>query len=166
MPDETYKQACLTPKLGGLGLRRAADHAALAHTASWHEARLTAGEDWVRPPEVDAVFRHQKTASFALDQEIHASLILAARDDRERQRLKRLAQDHCSGWVTAVPSTVDGFDTVLRPRNFEVAVRYRLGLPVQKTGLQCSYVDEKGDHASCCIRNADNIIRHNSLQPY
>ena len=38
MSDETYAQACLTPRLGGLGLRKVVEHAGLAYHASWHEA--------------------------------------------------------------------------------------------------------------------------------
>ena len=39
MSNDTYAQACLTPRLGGLGLRKVEDHAALAFHASWHEAK-------------------------------------------------------------------------------------------------------------------------------
>lgn len=49
MTDETYAQACLTPRLGGLGLRKVVEHAGPYH-ASWHEAQKTAKEVWV-PPE-------------------------------------------------------------------------------------------------------------------
>jgi hypothetical protein len=33
--DQVYRQACLTPRLGGFGLRRTVDHAEIAFTASW-----------------------------------------------------------------------------------------------------------------------------------
>jgi hypothetical protein len=39
MSDLAFAQACLTPKLGGLGLRRVAEHADLAYQASWHESQ-------------------------------------------------------------------------------------------------------------------------------
>ena len=42
MSDFTFAQACLTPKLGGLGLRRVVEHADLAYQASWHESQKTA----------------------------------------------------------------------------------------------------------------------------
>ena len=38
MDDPTFAQACLTPRLGGLGLRKVVEHAGLAFHASWHEA--------------------------------------------------------------------------------------------------------------------------------
>ena len=49
MSNETYAQACLTPRLGGLGLRKVEDHATFAFHASWHEAQKTAKEVWARP---------------------------------------------------------------------------------------------------------------------
>src|SRR6185312_14729578 len=39
MDDATFAQACLTPRLGGLGLRKVVEHADLAYHASWHEAK-------------------------------------------------------------------------------------------------------------------------------
>ena len=48
-PTETYAQACLTPRLGGLGLRKVVEHAGLAYHASWHEAQKTAKEVWEPP---------------------------------------------------------------------------------------------------------------------
>ena len=49
MSDFTYAQAALTPKLGGLGLRKAVEHADLAFTASWHEAKKQSMEEWKQP---------------------------------------------------------------------------------------------------------------------
>jgi hypothetical protein len=46
MDDTTFAQACLTPRLGGLGLRKVVEHADLAYHASWHEAKKVAKEDW------------------------------------------------------------------------------------------------------------------------
>ena len=61
-------------------------------------------------------------------------LLEQAHNPRERQRLQRLQCEHAGAWVCAVPSTLDGVDTVLRPRNFQVAVAMRLGLPVLEKG--------------------------------
>ena len=44
--EQTWKQACLTPRLGGLGLRKIEDHADIAFSASWRESRSTCGENW------------------------------------------------------------------------------------------------------------------------
>ena len=68
MSNETYAQACLTPRLGGLGLRKVEDHAALAFHASWHEAQKTAKEVWARPVDQPEKYVSQKEASFDFDQ--------------------------------------------------------------------------------------------------
>src|SRR3954470_7738861 len=76
----------------------------------------------------------------------------------------------CALWclVTAVPSTLDGIDTVMPPRNFQVAVLVRLGLPVLAEEISCSLcmqtIDVFGDHAACCTKNADLIHRHNRVR--
>ena len=44
LPEHSYKQSCLTPKLGGMGMRKVEQHANVAFHASWHEARLTSKE--------------------------------------------------------------------------------------------------------------------------
>src|SRR4051812_37492934 len=64
MSDETYAQACLTPRLGGLGLRKVVEHAGLAYHASWHEAQKTAKEVWVPPAALPEKYLSQKDASF------------------------------------------------------------------------------------------------------
>ena len=88
--------------------------------------------------------------------------------ERERQRLLRVAQPHAAGFLTAVPSEDDGNDTILRPRNFQIAVAYRLGVPVLNEPVPCPLcmqtIDKFGDHATCCTRTGDLIVRHNSLR--
>jgi len=70
--------------------------------------------------------------------------------------------------VTAVPSNFDGTDCCLSPQVFRTAVRYRLGLKVARSDVACSFCtqsfDEYGDHAACCRRNSDIIVRHNRLR--
>ena len=48
LSERVFLQAALTPKLGGLGLRKSAEHAGFAFSASWHEARVQAGEVWLQ----------------------------------------------------------------------------------------------------------------------
>ena len=47
-------------------------------------------------------------------------------------------------------------------------MRYRLGLKVARSDVACSFCtqsfDEYGDHAACCRRNSDIIVRHNRLR--
>src|SRR5690348_14630980 len=82
------------------------------------------------PHRMPAVVKHQSEASYEFDAKVHAWLVSKAPSDREAQRLRRCAQPHASGFITALPSEEDGRDTILKPRNFRIAVAYRLGVPV------------------------------------
>jgi len=168
MTDETYSQASLTTTLGGLGLRRTTEHAGLAFNASWHESRVTAREVWDRPAEVGEDKISQKQASFTFDEQKLQHLITSATTDRERQRLRRVAQPHACGFLTGVPSEEDGNDTILRPRNCQVSVAYRLGVPLFLTETHCPMcqqtIDIYGDHATCCAKKGDLISRHNGIR--
>ena len=88
MDDPTFAQACLTPRLGGLGLRKVVEHADFAYHASWHESRKVAKEEWTPPPDLPAEYASQKEASFEFDEKMHAYLIDKA-DTRGAQRLRR-----------------------------------------------------------------------------
>ncbi len=88
-------------------------------------------------------------------------------DTRETQRLRRAAQPHACGFVTTVPSDEDGKE-MLRPRSFAIAVAYRLGVPVLDQDIPCPLckqpINTFGDHATCCAKKGDVIVRHNSLR--
>jgi hypothetical protein len=64
-----FTQACLTPRLGRLGLRRVVDHADIAFSASWFESRATCGEAWSVRPDVRSDAVSQKEESCVRDQE-------------------------------------------------------------------------------------------------
>jgi len=53
---------------------------------------------------------------------------------------------------------------LLRPRNFQIAVAYRLGVPVLDHEIPCPLCKQPinifGDHATCCAKKGDVIIRH------
>ena len=55
----TFAQAALTPKLGGLGLRKSVEHADFAYSTSWHESHVPSRETWVRPDQVSEVHVRQ-----------------------------------------------------------------------------------------------------------
>ena len=167
IPEQIWKQACLTPRLGGLSLRRVVDHANIAFSASWHEAKTTCKENWTPRQDTEWTLS-QKSGSYKKDEEILKKLIEQAPNQRERQRLNRLKCEHSGAWICAVPSTHDGNDTVMRPRNFQVAVAMRLGLPVLDEEKSCSLcmqtIDVFGDHAACCAMSSDRIHRHNRVR--
>ena len=96
LQDETsYLQACLTPSLGGFGLRRTAVHADTAYAASFLEAMGESRETWTVPLLVLSTQPGtQKEASFQIDKKIHASLVEHAETKREKKRLQRLTEPH------------------------------------------------------------------------
>jgi hypothetical protein len=157
-PDHTYRQSCLTPRLGGMGLRKVVDHAEIAFAASWTESRNTCGEKWVERADVRGEVPSQKRGSYLKDQSILRELIDGASSTRERKRIERLQLEHAGAWVAAVPSTLDGMDCVMRPQCFGVAVAIRLGLPVVKQEGRCSSCEQvfdiMGDHHSCCSKTS------------
>ena len=112
--------------------------------------------------------RSPSVASFDFDEKRHALLVSTAPNEREAQRLRRCAKPHANGFITVVPSEEDGRDTLLKPRVFRTAVAYRLGLPLLKEEIPCPLCKQTiniyGDHATCCTRNGDIIIRHNTLR--
>ena len=73
MTEPVRKQASLTPRLGGLGFRRAVDHADLAFHASWHEALAISKEHWDRPDGVPETYTSQSDASLKFDEAVHTS---------------------------------------------------------------------------------------------
>jgi len=54
----------------------------------------------------------------------------------------------------------------LRPKTFRTAVFYRLGVPVLAKEISCPLcmqtIDVSGDHATCCSKSGDLIVRHNA----
>jgi hypothetical protein len=95
-------------------------------------------------------------------------LLAGAPSKRERKRLEQLQMEHAGAWLSAVPSALDGPDTLMKPRCFEVSVAVRLGIPVVGEEKSCSSCEQKfdilGDHASCCSKTADLVHRHNRLR--
>lgn len=79
-----------------------------------------------------------------------------------------MTEPHAGAWVTAVPACDDGMDTVMKPQVFRTAVAYRLGATVVPSEVPCRMctqtVETLGDHASCCARNGDLIVRHNRVR--
>src|SRR3978361_2401041 len=81
------------------------------------------------------------------------------------QRERRLERRARRGMGLCCPG---GVDTVMRPRNFRVAVAMRMGLPVLDEEKRCSLctqiIDVFGDHGACCSVSSDRIHRHNRVR--
>ena len=56
----------------------------------------------------------------------------------------------------------------MRPRNLRSAEAYRLGMSVLDEEIPCplckQLINKYGDHATCCTKSGDLIIRHNSMR--
>ena len=139
LSNSAYTQACLTPKLGGFGIRRVAHHADFAFNASRFEVFSAWGVrlGWSSSP---APCPSQREASFTFDSNVLTQLVSLSTTPREKQRLSRVSQPHAGSWVTAVPSTIDGPDALIRPQAFRIACRLRLGVSVFDDGITCCSV--------------------------
>ena len=166
-PGESYIQACVSTKIGGLGIRRVVDHANGAFAASWHESARTALETWEVPSLCTGEYVPQKLASANIDDTSLDGLIARAAP-RDAQRLRRSDVIHANAWISALPSAMDGKDTVMEPRVYLTAVRRLLGLPVYSVPAPCPFcqqtMDIFGDHAVCCKKSGDMITRHNRVR--
>src|SRR5947209_11926144 len=107
----------------------------------------------------------QKQGSFQKDEEIWGLLVEQAPNQWERRRLRRLKCDHAGAWLAAVPSTHDGMDTVMRPRNFQVAVSVRLGVPVLSEERRCSSCTQTKCFWRPCRLLREDCGPHSSTQP-
>ena len=85
---------------------------------------------------------------------------------REKARFQSLQLDHTGDWLNALPSSSLGLH--LKPQEFCIAVKYRLGAPVfpgEGPCTACSRLsDEHGDHAISCGNEGERIARHNHLR--
>ena len=123
----------------------------------------------VKPEQVSETHKAQSDASFEFDEAMHSYLVDSAPNEREKQRLLRVARPHAGSFVTAVPSDEDGKDCLMKPRQYRIAVAYRLGLPVLNNEIPCPFlcmqpINIYGDHATCCAKKGDLVARHNSLR--
>ena len=130
LPEHSYKQSCLTPKLGGMGMRKVEEHADVFSC----EARLTSKEEgWTPPAGVPAEY---------IDEKAHSKLVNEfgeAGSPRDARRLLRCAQPHASGFVTrSGPSKEDGNEAHHEPSSLpRTAVLYRLGIPLLTDEIPC-----------------------------
>jgi hypothetical protein len=148
-------------------MRRIADHAQTAFSASWQESGSTCNETWTLPPGIRPDISSQRRASDEIDKAA-LELMITESNPREAQRLRRLDSPHANAWLTALPSTTDGKDTVMTPLAFRIAVFRLLGLPVLPSPVACPLcqqtIDLLGDHAVCCRKTRDTITRHNRMR--
>ena len=193
--DETWQQAKMPVSLGGMGLRAAEDHAPTAYAASLLASQtllkgLTgqdnqAEETGILSPillealtsamgeeakEEELVDIPQRKLGLKVDREQQRKREEMAEDgnSEEKARLKSLTLPHSGDWLNVVPSTALGLH--LRPQEFVLVARYRLGLPLYIKEGPCpscrQHSDVRGNHAMCCGSGGERISRHNHLRDH
>jgi hypothetical protein len=69
------------------------------------------------------------------------------------------------GWLSAVPSFVDGMDYKIAPALFAIDIKLLLRAPIHADGIPCPFcklpMNKFGDHALSCRNSGDLISRHN-----
>ena len=155
--ERAWQQAQLPVAMGGMGLRGAEDHAPAAYASSVLAAqplsRALLGDDGeprpvlsngllaamsaaqgeeVREEEVDGLSQKEMSVKVDLHQKQKLLEDVAEGEVRERARLASLSLPHAGDWLNTAPLTALGLH--LRPREFVLVVKYRLGLPVAPNG--------------------------------
>ena len=192
LDEMAWLQAKLPVSLGGLGLRSAKSHATSAHAASLLSSQHLVASLLQRQvgslfpllsPQLLALHSasqgeealeeglngvSQKQMSFKVDQHQQKLLLehLDEEDVRERARLASIALPHAGDWLNVAPLVALGLH--LRPPEFILSVKYRLGLQVFDREGPCPAClrlsDRLGDHAMCCGTGGERIARHNHLR--
>ena len=104
--------------------------------------------------------------SARVDQAAHTALNAATTTIADRARLRSLLLPFAGAWLSAPPSRALGFR--LRPREFRLLVRYRLGLPMADAARPCPMcpdtLDQRGLHAASCKNYPGITARHNGVR--
>ena len=193
LDDKAWEQAKMPVSLGGMGLRAAEDHAPAAHAASvlasqpllqgllgtqedgatvlppsLLEALTVAMGEEAREEELKGVPQRKMGVKVDKEQERKRLEKVEEGDSEEMARLKSLTLPHAGDWLNVVPSTALGLH--LRPQEFIMVARYRLGLPLYSHEGPCPscrrYSDAHGNHAMCCGSGGERISRHNHLRDH
>jgi len=185
LPSNSWCQASLPFRLGGLGLRSSSSSAAAAFLGSCNSVRLLASQllsqdfhDLVFPDEVQAatIFDEFSSDLFiptATQQDLQALLdqtqferLFSSLNIRHRARLTALSHSSgaSSGWLKAIPQV--SLALAIPGPEFMVALRLWLGIPLFPLSPLCSCltsIDQFGDHLLECSHGPMRIRRHDAL---
>ena len=175
--DYAWEQSSLPICLSGLGVGHSQEQYIIA-IMGW----IIASDELVntitsrRPSENDTFKKlHQSLEPFnllshtqkkiqeRLDKEKLAALITNQTSTREKARLKSLCLPHSGVWLAAPPILAIGLH--LSAKEFQVSVKYRLGIAVYYPERKCFYCKSStlynfGDQAVACHGRGDAISRH------
>ena len=179
--------------MGGLGLRSADDHAAAAYITSLLSSQ-SIRQDLLSLNEEDSLITipdhlltllstkqeeeatqeslqgvSQKAVSLQIDLNNTNLLTTNLTGEgvvRDIARFASLSLPHAGDWLHVIPSPVLGLH--LRPVEFTIMIKYRLGISTYSTSGQCPacgrHSDKNGDHAISCGSDGERIARHNHLR--
>jgi len=185
LPDDSWRQASLPFRLGGLGLRSSYHSASAAFIGSCNSIRLLASQllsqdfdDITFPAEDQAVALFSECSSATIDPcakqcDLQAVLdhhfyddLLASANIRDQARLTALSHSSgtCSGWLKAIPQSSLGL--AINGPEFVVGLRLWLGIPLFPIPPLCvclAPIDCFGDHLLECSHGPMRIRRHDAL---
>ena len=189
LSDRAWRQASLPVSLGGQGLRQVGLHSVAAFSvSSMHSSSLVSA--MVSPRAFNPDISHplsiindfsgktftcqdikdssQKEISHCIDLFSQKRLYNSSTGPRERARLGSVSLGHSGDWLNALPSKV--MNLHMRPTEFRMAVKYRLGIQVFQSVAGCPVQecsqenDVMGDHAIGCGHSGERTSRHNQLR--
>ena len=191
--DCQWNQSQMPVSKSGLGLRAALDHAPAAYISSIlssqdlkqqilnmteEECPATISNDLLgylsskmgeEATTISLMGVSQSEISLKIDLnnlQLLTNHITELGSTRDIARLASLGLPHSGDFLNVVPSPALGLH--LRPTEFIMSVKYRLGCDVFSTTGKCTACphlsDAKGDHAISCGYEGERIARHNHLR--
>ena len=187
VPDSAWRQAQLSWRRGGFGLRSLALHSPAAYIAS-----LCGSGSVIPTPHLENAITHntcvllsdslsisglvghtptQKKLSDAIE-EMQFNSLLNSCSLADKARLLSVSSPHASAWISVVPSSSLGLH--LDPNEFQTAVKWWLGVnhpsfssdgnPMVCPLCPNCALDPLGYHCVTCKSGGDVPTRHNTLR--
>ena len=193
IPELARLQAALPIAIGGLGVRRTADHwpaAVLASQAGCFKlaTQLDPNFEWDQSRWKNAAeaFNRRVAVSHHIDGDVKPSKLLVQQElssaivdhqaaelkrrcssERDRARLLSLQLPLSGTWLTAAPTPPN----TIRSDYFAGAMRFRLGVAIHKPNSVCKGCNPKGgrmdafgDHTFACASMGCRTDRHDALK--
>ena len=185
--DTARKQAKMSLRRGGLGLRSLVDHSSAAYIAS----SCTSGCVQTTP-HLDKVISHYNSCVADCDilsitslkdnspnpkklsdsiEALQFNSLLSTSSTADRARLLSISSPHASAWISVVPSISLGLH--FEPQEFNTALKWWLGINpsmcLDGNLMACplcpgNSLDPLGHHCVTCKRGGDVTLRHNALR--
>ena len=179
--DTAWKQAKMSLRRGGLGLRSLADHPSAAYIASvctpgsvqatpHLDNSCVADCDTLSISSLKDNSPNQKKLSDFIEA-LQLNSLLSTSSTADRARLLSISCPHASAWISLVPSISLGLH--FEPQEFNTALKWWLGVnpSVRLESNLMAYplcpgnsLDPLGYHCVTCKRGGNVTLRHNALR--